>query len=222
MFYVLTIVFGIAACGLTLSIVVGAFRQSVGQGLLCLFVPLYALFFAFTKWTFEKRAAVAGGSLFASAAFGICAAMAIKTAAADALAALSQPPSSPQSTSAPAATTGKLPIVATCTVSYGSRGLAVCKELHGASVPAMAAEKCKEEEGTFAAGATPCPTAGATGKCERASGETEVSYAGAVGDPKGSCEALGATWTPMAPAAVPAVATATARPSSAPKAARRK
>jgi hypothetical protein len=227
MYYVLTIVFGIIASVLTLSIVVGAFRQSVGQGLLCLFVPLYALFFAFTKWTFGKRAMVAGGQLVASAAFAICATMAIKAAAADALQAFQQPfPAAVQpasnSTSAPAAAAAKLPIVATCSISYPNRGLAVCTELHGTSVPVGASEKCKGDEGIFVTGTAPCPSAGATGKCEHAT-ETEFSYAGAVGDPKGSCEVLGNTWTTLAPAtptatAVAAAPAAPARPAAARKA----
>lgn len=208
MYYVLTIVFGIIAAGLTLSIVVGAFRQSAGQGLLCLFVPFYLLFFAFGKWTFNKRAAVAGGYLLATIGLGLSAVMAIKTAAADTLAILQQAPATErQPASAAAATTGKLPIVATCAVKYGSQGLGVCTEIHGTSVPATASESCKKDGGTFATGSTPCPSDSATGKCEHAAkaggeaAETEVFYPGSVGDPKGSCELLGGAWTSMAPAA---------------------
>jgi hypothetical protein len=195
---------------------------------LCLFVPLYALVFAFAKWTFAKRAMVAGGQLVATAGFAICATMALKAAAADTLEALQQAsPAAVQpastSTSATAAATAKLPIVATCSISYpGGRGLAVCTELHGTSVPVGASEKCKGDEGIFVTGAAPCPSAGATGKCEHAT-ETEFSYAGAVGDPKGSCEVLGNTWTTLAPAtptatAVAAAPAAPARPAAARKA----
>lgn len=214
MYYVLTVVFGIVVSVLTLSIIIGAFRQSVGQGLLCLFVPLYALVFAFGKWTFSKRALVGGGQLLATVGLAICVVMSIKTATADALEALQHPsPAAAQqgstSTSPAGASAAKLPIAATCSVSYPSRGLAVCTELHGASVPAGALEKCKGDEGVFATGSAPCAPAGATGKCEHGS-EVDFYYAAAVGDPKSSCELLGNTWTAMTPAAVPASATAPA------------
>jgi hypothetical protein len=227
MLYVLAIVFGLIAAALTLTIVVGAFRQSAGQGLLCLFVPFYALIFAFTKWTYDKRVAVGVGYLVAAVGAPIFMFMAIKATATSAVAALkeiatSAPTLSPPATTANAAA-AKLPIVGTCTISYGSRGLAACKELHGSSVPSTAADKCKADEGTFAAGTAPCPAAGATGKCDRGA-EIEFSYAGAVGDPKGSCEILGYTWTAMAPAAAaPAATNAPARPAATPaKAPRRK
>lgn len=237
MYYVLTIVFGIITAGLTLSILVGAFRQSAGQGLLCLFVPFYSLYFAFTKWTFDKRAAVAGGCLAATGAFVFCTMMAIKTAAADTLAVLQQAsaaghePAATAPATAPATaavTTGKLPIVATCAVRYGSHGLLVCTETHGTSVPATTSEKCKEDGGTFAAGSTPCPSDGATGKCEYAAkstaegARTEVFYPGSVGNPKGSCELLGAIWTSIAPATNAAANPRSTRAPDAPKPPRRK
>jgi hypothetical protein len=219
MYYVLTVVFGIVASVLTLSIIVGAFRQSVGQGLLALFVPLYALIFAFSKWTYGKRAMVGGGQLIASVGLALCVVMSIKTAAADVAEALQHPSPAaamPGSTSGSSAGASKLPIVATCSISYPGRGQAVCTELHGTSVPVGAADKCKGDEGTFVTGSTPCSPAGATGKCEHAT-EIEFSYAGAVGDPKGSCEALGNTWTALSPAtaAAPASATAPAAPAKA-------
>jgi hypothetical protein len=112
-------------------------------------------------------------------------------------------------------------VLATCTVKLGSRGLAECTEYFG-SVPTMANDMCKGGEGTFASGSTPCAE-GATGKCVYAAkaagepGETHYYYAGAVGDPKGSCELLGAVWTQLPGAK--AASTAPAAGGPAPKAA---
>jgi hypothetical protein len=81
----------------------------------------------------------------------------------------------------------------------GARTLS-CVEYYGAP-PAGADASCKKDGGVYSAGATKCPSEGMTGKCEakaRAAGgvgETNISHKGSVGDPKGSCDALGNVWT---------------------------
>lgn len=109
-------------------------------------------------------------------------------------------------TTAAAAAGGKLALAGTCTTKAGARVLG-CAEYYG-KLPEKIEETCKKDEGTFLAGATPCSTTAAIGKCEPkdatvASSKTEVSYKTSVGDAKGSCEALGNTWTPLTAAADP-------------------
>jgi hypothetical protein len=97
---------------------------------------------------------------------------------------------------------GSQPVLASC----NQKALGECTENYG-MVPTMAEDMCKGEGGTFTKGATPCATEGVTGKCEFKAkaagepGETHFYYSNAVGDPKGSCEALGAAWTAMGGAA---------------------
>lgn len=105
----------------------------------------------------------------------------------------------PATTTAPASG-AKLALSATCTTKHGARILG-CTEFYG-KVPENAEAKCKTDGGTFVAGATPCTSEGAIGKCEpKAPGadasEAEVSYKTSVGDAKGSCDALGRTWTAL-------------------------
>jgi translocator protein len=51
--------------GLVCSIIVlvHAFKESVGQGLLCLCVPCYVLYYAFAKFEHEKKGLVLAGLL---------------------------------------------------------------------------------------------------------------------------------------------------------------
>jgi len=100
---------------------------------------------------------------------------------------------------AAAAAAANLTLSATCTTKMGARMLG-CTEFYG-KLPDGAADSCKKDDGTFAPGATPCATDGAIGKCAHggtaAASQTEVAYKTSVGDAKGSCEALGNTWTAL-------------------------
>lgn len=226
MYFVMMIVFAVLTVGLWLSILIGAFRQSAGDGLLSLFVPFYNLYFAFTKWQFSKRAAVAGGYLVATMGVALFGILAATHAAADALSSIAQAATAEpgsKSTSASTASDKNLPVLATCTIKYPTRGLAECRELNG-MVPTLASDMCKGDEGSFSMGSTPCPSEGATGKCTYAAkndgepGEVHYFYAAAVGDPKGSCELLGASWSTIssAPASQPAANNAPAKAPAAP------
>ena len=43
-----------------LVILIGAFKESVGQGLLCMFVPFYMLYYAFARYRSSKKGLVVG------------------------------------------------------------------------------------------------------------------------------------------------------------------
>lgn len=110
---------------------------------------------------------------------------------------------------------GKQEVLATCNV----KSLGKCSENYG-MVPTLAADLCKGEEGVFTKGSTPCPADGVIGTCDFKPknagdpGEIHYYYSNSVGDPKGSCEALGAAWTAKA-AAPTATAAASAAASGA-------
>jgi hypothetical protein len=101
----------------------------------------------------------------------------------------------------PAATAATAPksLSGTCTTKAGARVLD-CTEYYG-KLPDGVEDSCKKDDGTFAAGSTPCSTDNAIGKCASAgtatASKTVVSYKTSVGDAKGSCEALGNTWTAL-------------------------
>lgn len=62
-------------CGII--ILIHAFKESVGQGLLCLCVPFYVLYYAFVRFQHEKKnliLAVWLGSLIVGAALNVVAA----------------------------------------------------------------------------------------------------------------------------------------------------
>jgi pyruvate/2-oxoglutarate dehydrogenase complex dihydrolipoamide acyltransferase (E2) component len=101
---------------------------------------------------------------------------------------------------AAAAAPAALALAGTCTTKAGARVLG-CTEYYG-KLPDKVEDNCKKDEGTFVAGATRCSTVDAIGQCApkepgATASETEVSYKTSVGDAKGSCEALGKTWTPL-------------------------
>lgn len=50
-----------------LVILINAFKESVGQGLLCMFVPLYILYYAFARYSGSKKGLVITGWLGANA-----------------------------------------------------------------------------------------------------------------------------------------------------------
>lgn len=50
-----------------LVILIDAFKESVGQGLLCMFVPLYILYYAFARYSGSKKGLVITGWLGANA-----------------------------------------------------------------------------------------------------------------------------------------------------------
>ena len=64
---ILSFVFLLAGFVGGIIILVGAFRESVGQGLLCLCIPFYILYFAFAKFESEKKGLIIaiwlGGSI---------------------------------------------------------------------------------------------------------------------------------------------------------------
>jgi hypothetical protein len=118
------------------------------------------------------------------------------SATAAAPAAKSAAPAVTTTATAPAA----LALAGTCTTKAGARVLG-CTEYYG-KLPEKVEESCKKDEGTFVAGATRCSTVDAIGQCApkepgASASETEVSYKTSVGDAKGSCEALGKTWTAL-------------------------
>src|SRR5579871_1431010 len=76
--FTLTIVFGLLLAVFSLAIIIGAFRQGAAQGLLCMFVPFYAVYFAFLKWTWDKRAVVGIGYLVCFIAAPVCGFLAVK------------------------------------------------------------------------------------------------------------------------------------------------
>ncbi|MBK8259532.1 MAG: hypothetical protein IPK82_43600 [Polyangiaceae bacterium] len=108
---------------------------------------------------------------------------------------------SPSSSGSPAAAGGgdKGAVLATCTTMHAGKMLE-CAENFG-MVPTLAEDMCKTGGGEFKKGSTPCPRKDMTGSCEYKAknpgdpGEIHYYYPGSVGDPKGSCEALGAVWT---------------------------
>jgi hypothetical protein len=108
-------------------------------------------------------------------------------------------------------------VLATCNI----KALGKCTENYG-MVPTLAGDMCKSDEGTFSKGSTPCPQDGVVGTCEfkpkndGEPGEMHYYYANAVGDPKGSCEALGAVWTAKAAPAASGAASAAPAASGAP------
>jgi hypothetical protein len=106
----------------------------------------------------------------------------------------------PAAASSTAAAPAALALAGTCTTKAGARVLG-CTEYYG-KLPEKVEESCKKDEGTFVAGATRCSTVDAIGQCApkepgASASETEVSYKTSVGDAKGSCEALGKTWTAL-------------------------
>jgi hypothetical protein len=54
---------GVAACALSIVILVHAFRRSVGTGLLVLCVPAYVLVYAFSQFEHPRKNAVVMGWL---------------------------------------------------------------------------------------------------------------------------------------------------------------
>jgi hypothetical protein len=119
------------------------------------------------------------------------------------------PTGAPSASSAPAASApaaaastapgaaAALPLSGSCTTKAGPRVLG-CTEYYG-KLPDGAADGCKKDGGTFTAGATACSTDSAIGKCAHTATATanqiDVAYKTSVGDAKGSCTALGNTWT---------------------------
>lgn len=152
---------------------------------------LVALVLAVVAVACEKNEPAAASTPSASAA-----APAAKSAAPTTTTTATTAAASSTAAAAPAA----LALAGTCTTKAGARVLG-CTEYYG-KLPEKVEDNCKKDEGTFVAGATRCSTVDAIGQCApkepgSAASETEVSYKTSVGDAKGSCEALGKTWTPL-------------------------
>lgn len=62
-FYALAGVLGLVAFVCALIIVVHAFKTSTGQGLLCVFVPCYILYFAFAKFEHKRKGLILAGMI---------------------------------------------------------------------------------------------------------------------------------------------------------------
>lgn len=113
---------------------------------------------------------------------------------------------------ATSAATGAGAVLGTCMKKAAGK----CTESYG-KVATMVPDLCQGEGGTFTRGSTPCPTEGLVGKCmfrgksPGAPSEASFYYAAAPGDPKASCEKLGAEWT-AAPGAPPSAAGGKAAP----------
>jgi hypothetical protein len=106
----------------------------------------------------------------------------------------------PTASAPAAAAAANLSLSGTCLTKAGARVLG-CTEYYG-KLPDGVQDSCKKDDGTFASGATPCSTDNAIGKCAHAgtaaANQVDVSYKTSVGDAKGSCDALGNTWTAIA------------------------
>ena len=55
---VLTLYLGMFAC--LVIVLIHAFKTSVGQALLCMFVPLYILYYAFARFEHQKKNLILG------------------------------------------------------------------------------------------------------------------------------------------------------------------
>ena len=60
MLVIIGMVFLALAAIFGLVILIGAFKESVGQGLLCMFVPFYMLYYAFARYRSSKKGLVVG------------------------------------------------------------------------------------------------------------------------------------------------------------------
>ncbi len=60
---ILGLVCSLASLVCTIIILVDAFKKEVVKGILCLCVPLYILFYAFTQFEHEKKGMIIGGWL---------------------------------------------------------------------------------------------------------------------------------------------------------------
>ena len=56
-------IFAIVGLVCNIIILIHAFKQSVGQGFMCLCIPCYILYYMFTKFEHEKKGLIIGGAL---------------------------------------------------------------------------------------------------------------------------------------------------------------
>ena len=57
---ILTYILYLAALACSILILIHAFKASVGQGFLCLCIPLYILYYAFARFEHEKKNLILG------------------------------------------------------------------------------------------------------------------------------------------------------------------
>ena len=56
-------IFALVGLVCNIIILIHAFKQSVGQGFMCLCIPCYILYYMFTKFEHEKKGLIIGGAL---------------------------------------------------------------------------------------------------------------------------------------------------------------
>jgi translocator protein len=67
----LALIFGLVSFVCGIIVLIHAFKESVGQGLLCLFCGPYALYYGFAKFQHEKKGMILAGWLGAAVLAGV-------------------------------------------------------------------------------------------------------------------------------------------------------
>lgn len=168
-----------------LIILINAFKESVGQGLLCMFVPLYIFFYAFAKYRSPKKPIVVGGWLGAMTIGIVLQVVGVVGAVNDTAQALESELANGNwaAASAPAPAANAPARVMRCDLSQQPGRICNQYALGDLMNEEAARQHCdlvqmmtpEGERTPLAEG--PCPTAGAIGKCEqRFTGTTNVFY----------------------------------------------
>jgi len=180
--FLVTAVFG-------LIILINAFKESAGQGLLCMFVPLYIFYYAFARYQSPKKPIVVGGWLGSAALATALIVIGVVQAASDTAEALGQLRASdfqvaggPAAGGAAAAPAGSGRVMS-CNLSQTPARTCNEYRLSPDMDEAAARQHCdtvqiitpQAQRVQLAEGA--CPTTDAIGKCEpRFGGATNLYY----------------------------------------------
>lgn len=183
---------------LGLVILVNAFKESVGQGLLCMFVPLYIFYFAFARYKSPKKGLVVGSyvgaGLVGAILMSVGAVQTTTAAAKDFEAALDEEIQKEleEGTTPPAAATasadegGEQELKGSCDMDHNGQCVEYYSEL--AAGPGEAA--CSGEWSQDS-----CATDGVVANCDKQSEKTfYYDDAGETAQLKEACETFGGTF----------------------------
>ena len=187
-----------------LIILIAAFKEGAAQGLLCMFVPFYVLYYAFARYRSPNKGLIVGGWLSAIA-IGFTLQMAgLVLVAGDAAASVEE--SKPEDPNVE----NDIPKAPAKDVGFKSGGVHcnspdvnLCEELSviGAASP-LSRGNCKSFGGTWGSG--PCPTKNKLGYCDTSTGVgSRMHYykdeLTTVDDAKSICEKGRGVWTAASP-----------------------
>ena len=172
-----------------LVLLINAFKQGIGPGIMCMFVPFYMLYFAFAKYTSPKKGLVLGGWLGGSIVGAIVLTIGMVSAATDAAEALQAgldqdwqvagAPGAEDTAAGAAADEGR-----TVSCNLSSQPGRICNQysVTNDATQTSVAEHCNTmqmivpEGERLALAEGPCPTENAIAKCEPRFGSTINFY----------------------------------------------